>query len=537
MDSQSGREEKVYDFGHFLAVVRERWWVVVLTMAVIGGLALGASLLLAARYSATAELAYSSDAAQLASQALSSAGTTEKPHNISNDALTLQTSAFADRVKKAMGTDLSAADLRSAIKVTSDSALDVINIKASGSDANLVANIANTFANEFVKQRQEDAAAALAQAQQLLKGRIDSLSAEEAASAYGLDLKRRYDDLAVLLSMEIKDYKVLQPAIAPLSPYFPRPFLDLELGLFVGLILGLVLAFLLDYLDRRIKDQSVLERVMNLPIIGTVPLVSRRWSREASSSNPAVGFREGNEALLESMRMLRSNLKVLGFGDSRRSVLVTSAAPGEGKSTLAVNLALSMALAGDRVVLVDADLRNPTIHQYLGIPNTQGLGDALLDRDSSWSTKIQAVDLSRFVSPRMGLARKSVGKDATISKFLCLTSGPALSNPSEVLESTAMSDVLAELQGISDYVILDGPPMLIASDSLILAQGVDALILASRLGRETGSEAFQVRQLLDRAEVTALGIVICGAKPQSREGYYYYHRADQSGEAPVRRGS
>ncbi len=540
MDGQAGREEKVYDFGRFLTVVRERWWAVLAAIVVVGALALAASLLFAPRYNATAQLAYSSEAAQMASQALSSAGSTDRPHNIANDALILQTSDFATRVQEALGSALGAGygadQLRSAIKVTSNSDLDVIDIKASGSSPDTVAKIANTFASEFVKERQEESAASLKQAQDLLKARIDSLSTAEAASTYGIDLKRRYDDLAVLLSMEIKDYKILQGAIAPTSAYFPRPYLDLELGLFVGLILGLILAFLLDYLDRRIKDQPTLERVMDLPIVGTVPLVSRRWGR-SSSGNPAVGFRQGNEMLLESMRMLRSNLKVLGFGETKRSLLVTSVAPNEGKSTLAVNLALSMALAGDRVVLVDADFRNPTLHQYLGIPNSQGLADALLDKDSSWSSKIQAVDLAGFVSPQMGLARKAVGRDMAITKFLCLTSGPALANPSEILESGAMSDILAELQGISDYVILDGPPMLIASDSLILAQAVDALLLASRLGRETSAEAFQVRQLLDRAEVPALGLVVCGARHQSRDSYYYrYHRSDQAGEAPVRKG-
>jgi len=99
-----------------------------------------------------------------------------------------------------------------------------------------------------------------------------------------------------------------------------------------------------------------------------------------------------------------------------------------------------------------------------------------------------------------------------------------------------MSSLLADLQGISDYVILDGPPMLLASDSLILAQSVDAVILASTLGRETAAEAKQVRQLLARAEIAALGLVICGAKPQSREGYYYYRPGHDRGASP-RRGS
>jgi Mrp family chromosome partitioning ATPase len=201
---------------------------------------------------------------------------------------------------------------------------------------------------------------------------------------------------------------------------------------------------------------------------------------------------------------------------------------------LAVNLALTMALSGDRVILVDADLRNPAIHRYLGIPNAEGLGDVLLDKAVSWSTKIQAVDLAPFIGPRISMGRRTADGEAPVSKFLCLTSGSVPGDPTELLESNALGDMLAELQGISDYVILDGPPMLMASDSLLLAQSVDAVILASTLGRETAAEAIQVRQLLARAEITAMGIVICGGKTQSREGYYY--RPGHEGGATVRRG-
>ncbi len=529
------RADRTPGFARFLAVIRERWWIILLSLIVVGGLAFGVSLLIAPRYSATAQLVYLPDDAQLASEALSSSDTAASTHNIASDALTLETSAFAERVGQAMGTGASASDLRSAIRVSSDSELQVINVTAVGKDAYLVSDIATAFASEFVKQRQEDVASSLAKAQELVAARLDSLTSEEATSDYGLALKQQNDDLSVLISMQITDYKLLEKAILPTSPYFPRPFLNLLLGLCAGLVIGLLIAFMLNHLDRRIKDQSTLEQVLELPLIGSVPLASGKQAKTSATGNLAVGFREGNEALLESMRMLRSNLKVLGFGDAKRTLLVTSVTPGEGKSTLAVNLALTMALAGDRVVLVDADLRNPAIHQYLGIPNKEGLGDVLLDKDASWSTKIQAVDLSKFVAPQIAPARKPPGSEAPISKFLCLTSGPILSNPSEVLESSAMVDLLGELQGISDYLILDGPPMLVTSDSLILAQCVDAVVLACKLGRETAAEAVQVKQLLDRAEIAALGIVMSGSKPQSRDSYYYHH-AGQTGEAQARKG-
>ena len=521
MNLQSDRDLKPRRLGHLLAILRERYWIVVLCLVIGGGAALGVSFVLSPRYSATAQLAYSARNAQLASQALTSSGTPALTHNISSDALTLQTSAFAGRVSQAIKTHPDAEKLRASIQVTSDPVADAIEVKAEGSDPQEVATTANTFASEFVKERQEKTQESLTEAQHLVQARIDSLSADEAGSARGLALKQQLDDLTSLLSMQIKDYEVIQEAMVPASPYSPKPVRNLLIGLGAGLLLGLVLALILGYADRRIKDRATLEAVMDLPVLGTMPLPPAKRGRTSAAS--AVGFTQGRESSLESIRMLRSNLKVLGFGESKRSVLITSTAPGEGKSSLAVNLTLGMALSGDRVILVDADLRNPMIHLCLGIPNEQGLGDVLLlEKDASWSRRLQAVDLAPFLDPRMSLARKPAGKEAAVSKFLCLTSGTLPANPTEILESEAMMDVLGELQGISDYVILDGPPMLVASDSLILAQSVDAVILASTLGKETAAEATQVRQLLARAEIPVLGIVVCGSKGLSREAYYYH---------------
>ena len=532
MSAPAAPDDRPHRLARFVTTLRERWWAVLFTMIVVGGLVFGVSLLLEPRYSATSQLSYSPRDAQLASQALSSSGNPELAHNISAEALILTTTPFAGRVSQAMGGSRSAEDLRSSIKVTSDPGPDVIEVTVVGSDPLEVADIANAFAGEFVKLRQEEIEESLTEAQSFLDTRIASLTPEEAASELGITLKQQRETLALVLSMQVADYEVLQNATVPSSPYFPRPFRNLLIGLGAGLLLGLIVVSLLDYFDRRIKDQSTLEHILDLPVLGTVPLVFRKQSGTSSVGRSAVGFAQGNEPLLESIQMLRSNLKVLGFGDTRRTVLITSTAPAEGKSRLAANLAIGMALSGDRVILVDADLRNPTIHKYLGIPNDQGLGDALMETEISWSTKIQAVDLAPFASPRMGLAQRSGGKEVAISKFLCLPSGSLPTNPTEVLESEALGDVLAELQGVSDYVILDGPPMLVASDALVLAQAVDAVVLASTLGKETAAEATQVRQLLARAEIPALGIVICGGKPQSN-----YRQSGRDGKTSGRKNS
>ncbi len=172
-------------------------------------------------------------------------------------------------------------------------------------------------------------------------------------------------------------------------------------------------------MSRRINDQATLAQALDLPIIGALPVPPNRQGGRRSG----VGFKKGFEHLLEPTKMLRSNLKVLGFGETKRTLLITSTASAEGKSSLAVNLALSMALAGDRVILVDADLRSPSIHTYLDIPNDRGLGDALTGGAADWSDKVQAVDLAPFVDPHVLDSRKEEERDSGVTKFLCLTSG------------------------------------------------------------------------------------------------------------------
>ncbi|MBN1632261.1 MAG: hypothetical protein JW990_21095, partial [Thermoleophilia bacterium] len=323
MRAQPGREEPESGLRRFLSILRERWWVVILTMIVLGALAYAASLAIPPRYGTTALLAYSADDANLASHALSSTGTAETPHNIANDALRLQTPAFAEQVAKAMTVGRTAAELRGSLEVTADPRLDIIEVTSTGSDARQAAAVANAFATEFVESRQRDTSAALRQAQTLLQERIDALSEEETSSAYGIALKQRLDDLSLLLSMGVSDYSVLENAAVPESAYFPNRLLGLGIGLLAGLSLGLLALAILSRLDRRITSKATLERIMELPVIASVPLVGRRSIRSSAGGNPAIGFREGNEPLLESMRMLRSNLKVLGFGETKRTLLVT----------------------------------------------------------------------------------------------------------------------------------------------------------------------------------------------------------------------
>lgn len=512
MSARTDRGKDSRGFTHFARDLRDFWWLLLVTAALLGYIGFAVSSTLEPRYSAVAKITYAQRDADAVTKALTDAGTAGLPKTLSSDVLILQTSAFAERVTQALWGAVSPEAIRDSLTVSVTEDVELVEIKASSPQAELAANIANASAEEFIGVRQEELQVSLRSALEFVQGRIDSLTAAERSGSIGSDLERQKYALGTLLASSIADYKVLEKATTPTDPYFPDPVVSVLLGVAVGLVLGSFLVWFAGSIDRHIKDRAALAHALDLPVIGTLPAISGKQGGKRSS----VGFTRGSEHLLEPTKMLRSSLKVLGFGDNKRTLLISSAASKDGKSSLAIDLTLAMTLAGDRVILVDADLRDPSIHVHLGLPNTHGLGDMLSTGALGWSDKVHAVDLAPYVEERLLDARKAEGRDLGVTKFLCLTSGTLPTDLTEVLKTGVLADLLAELQGYSDYVIIDGPPMSATSDALTLARSVDAVILTSTLGKQTAAETRQVRQLLTRAEVEPLGVVLFGDRQQTQ---------------------
>ncbi len=506
--STSNRGDGSHRFARVFRAFRDRWWLILTTIAVAGGAAFAVSSFLEPRYNATAQVAYSQRDADAVTKALTDAGTAGLPKTLANDTLTLGTSAFTERVVQALGGTIGIDEVRSSLEVTVDENVELVVIGASASQAELAASVANSCADEFIKVRQEKIAGLLRSALEFLRGRLGSLAPSDSAGNTGLTLEQYEYALNSLLADNISDYVVLERAAPPTSPYYPRPLANVLVGAAAGLLLGCLLALLTNALGRRVRDRTTLERALDLPTLGVMPTTTGRQA----GGRPAIGLGKNSGAVLDSMRTLRTNLKLLGFGDTKRTLLITSTGAGEEKNALAVNLTLSMTLSGDRVILVDADLRHPSVHEYLGISNARGLSDVLSDANVAWSETIQPVDLAPLVDQRLLAAPAVDNGELSLTKFLCLSSGSQTADPAAALGSGALSALLGELQGYSDYVIINGPPQSAVSDSLILARSVDAVIMASTLGKQTSTEVRQVRQLLARAEIEPLGVVLCGAR-------------------------
>jgi capsular polysaccharide biosynthesis protein len=237
------------------------------------------------------------------------------------------------------------------VSVKAETNTNVVGIEAVSTDATEAADVANAFADQFVLSRQAADRASVAAARELVKEQLDTLSAADAASAYGLMLKEKYESLRILESMQNGGFTVVEMARPPGAPFAPQPSRSAIIALFVGLVVGIGVAFLLNYLDKRIKDEKALEKALGVPVLASVPAVGGRWGgKNGFRSTKPVGFVE-HPRLLEAFRTLRSNLQYFSLDKERPIWLITSGLPQQGKTTTTVNLGLSLALSGKRVVV------------------------------------------------------------------------------------------------------------------------------------------------------------------------------------------
>lgn len=285
---------------------------------------------------------------------------------------------------------------------------------------------------------------------------------------------------------------IVRPAAAPLAAVTPRLVPNIAVGLLVGLAVGLGVAVLRRLLDSRIRTGRDVAAVSDVPVISTMALDPQVDSR------PLVVRDDPHSARAEAFRMLRTNVQSVDL-EGPRSIVVTSAAPAEGKTTTAANLAIAMADAGARVALVDADLRDPEVSTYLKIDAGVGLTDVLRGR------------------AELGDALRRWGSE----DLHVLRAGPSAPNPSELLGSPAMARLLEQLETDFDVVLLDTPPLLAVTDGAVLAKRAGAVILVAAAGATTRHELAGALGALQRVGAHVAGVVLTMVAVKDPDPYGY----------------
>lgn len=284
-----------------------------------------------------------------------------------------------------------------------------------------------------------------------------------------------------------------QEALVPTAPFRPNVMQNTLLGLLLGLVLGVGLAYLRNIFDTRIHNSSEAMAATGLPLIGGIV-------EDPNASKVPLTMRDdAHSPRAESYRSLRTNLQFLSLNSSSSTYVITSANPGEGKSTTSLNLALALAESGSRVALVEADLRLPTLHKHLNVDSGVGLTDVLVGR----------VDLDDVLEPW--------GDNG----LYFLPAGRIPPNPSELLGSSKMGDVISKMRSEFDTIIIDAPPILSVTDAAVVGHGDSLYLLVVAAGSTRKQEVGAALEALGQANASVAGLVVTRL-PQKSAGRYGY---------------
>ncbi len=451
----------------FVKLLRLRW-VTICVVAVVTLLgAVVITLLTTPLYQASTRLFVSTSAGSSLSETYQ--GNRFSQERVASYTELLTGQALAQQTIDKLGLDMSADELQARITATAKPDTVLIDVAVLDESAVRARDIANTLSDEFV-------------------GRVRELETPENST--------RADSRVV----------VEQRASIPSSPVVPKRARNIAVGLVLGLVLGVGFALIRDLLDNTVKDRTTLEQIANVGLVGTVPLDKER------RRHAAIAFENDNSVIAEAFRKLRTNLQFLSVDNPPRVIVITSSMPHEGKSTTAINIALALAEAEHNVVLVDGDMRRPTLSKYLDLMSKVGFSTVL-----SGAVSIDdSLQKTRF--PGLSV----------------LTSGAVPPNPSELLGSQSARKVLAELRSRFDYVIIDSTPLLAVTDAAILAAGADGVLIMARFGQTKREQLAHAVGSLESVGAPLLGAVFTMVPTRGTGSYSYNY--GYYGEDEGRRG-
>lgn len=495
--------------GRALAIMRRNLRLILVCVLLVPAAALAYSLAQESQYEATASLLFRDpgiDDALFGDAVFSEEGDSSRTAATNLKLVSLR--EISDRTARALpALELSGESVSEKVSVSPDGASDLITVTAQDGDPSTAAALANTFAEEYIAFRREADRAKIGEAQELVQAEIESLDPVEQASD-AERLRQQARELEILASLQTGNAELVQVAHPPSEAASPKPSRNLALGIVLGLVLAAGLTVLREQLDRRFKDVEEVTATFDLPILATIP-DSRDLARSRQGHEGQSGATEH-----ESFRMLRANLRYFNVSRDIESILVTSADSQDGKTTVAWNLALAEARAGERVLYLEADLRRPTIAARIGAEATEvGLSLVLAGSLARLEDAIQQYH----------------GVDVVIA-------GPLPPNPAELVESERMRQLIAWGKRNYDRVVVDTPPAGIVADSVPLMRDVDGVITVVRVQHSRRDDAEALHEQLTNIGAPLLGIVLNGI-PTRNDREYYGSPASERFAASQARGS
>lgn len=503
----------------YLNVIRARRGVIILATAIVSLVAVAVSLLQPPTYEAQAKVLISEkDTGAALFGAVLPELSSQPERALQTQVQLAEVRPIAEATIKKLGLEETPEQLLRRVDVGSVGQTNIIAITATADSPEAASDVANTIAEEYVAASRERKRETIAEAADEVEQRLESAREEILVLGRRLQASGTSDQMAAELQILTGTYttlaekleqlrinerleagsgNVVQAAVANEAPVAPRPARNAILGILSGLVLGLAMAMLYEYLDNTIKSSEEAEKVFGAPVLGIVPLEKY----EKGVKRQLVIVDQPGSSSAEAYRVLRNSLDFINFEHELKTIVVTSAAPAEGKSTVCANLAMALSQAGKKVALVSCDFRRPTTEQFFEVNNMIGLSDVLL------GTQSLKAALQRPVNDQL----------------LVLTAGKMPPNPSELLGSERMNGVIQSLEEWADWVIIDTPPVLAVADPAAVAKWADGVLLVTKAGESVKDHAAKAADVLGTVGARIIGVIVWGLdESRGAAGYGYY---------------
>lgn len=492
----------------YLAVIRQRRVTVILVTLLFGVLAFAATAGQSPVYEAEAAIVVRD-----ASSGLATIGVAEVDRDTPEErsvavAETAESRAILDGARRRLGGRI---DLDNKVTGRAEVRTNFVVVTGEDGNARTAARIAQAVADEIISQRRLETDRYFDRIVSRLRTRLrDEIKGKsDLAKLSRSEFQQQLVRISAARDIS-EPAELARAAKVPDTPVRPKPVQSTFVGVLVGLTFGLILAFLRDALDRRLRGTREIAEAAGLSVLGLV--------REAAMGKANVGDpsgQGGEEIDFEAFRIVRMNLEFLDADRPVRSVVVTSALPGEGKSTVAASLAVASALAGKRVLLVEADLRKPVLAKRFGVDSAPGLTDYLVG-------KAGPGEILRTVPLGAAHGGGALAEGEEPPSLVVITAGTQVPRPAELLASERLAKLVEEVTAVYDLVVFDTSPLLPVVDTLELVPRVDGVILCVRSGQTTRDQLQGATQALARLPQRPTGLVVTGVKKRDAGEYGYY---------------
>ena len=360
-------------------------------------------------------------------------------------------------------------------------------------------------------------------------------------------LEKKYQEALIAEAEKLEEVKILKPAIEPTAPINPPKIVNNTiLGILLGIILGIVFALVIETFDTSIGAIEEVEEFLGIHVLGVIPFVSMEEIKTLISNDPKAVIDEDElrryarlsahfvpaSTLSESYKALRTSLNFSCAENKLKTILFTSSSPGEGKTSIVINLAITMAQIGQKVLLIDGDLRRPIISKLFGIEQIPGLTDIILG-NYEWHKVVRSI--TDLMTGKLSI--EDIMKTPGLDNLHIITSGSYSPNPAEILDSRAIGEFLDDIRGEYDIILIDAPPVLAATDAALWSSRTDGTAMVYQVGKVARGALKRSKVSLENLKANLIGVVLNGLKAEispdfGYQSYYHYQYKNEDTSSP-----